>query len=166
MRGWCFKLPLSVQFPLGYLHRDQTWKSPFSCCAFLIDTLQLYHPCWRSENKHERCLFNVFSFSTTIKTNKGTIKEKCQCIGRTLSTLSLALEVFSLRERLRTDLRWWRLAERPSCLPPVTPSLPSLSPDATSEWQLRGKKKLKHTMTSVIQPNVFWIYCTAFSTAK
>lgn len=157
MQGWCFKLPLSVQFPLGYRHRDQTWKSPFSCCAFLIDTLQLYRPCWRSETN----MRDVFSFSTTIKTNKGTIKEKCQCIGRTLSTLSLGFEVFSWRERLRTDLRWWRLAERPSCLPPVTPSLPSLSPDATSEWQLRGKKEIKthNDFSNTAQCILDLLYC-------
>lgn len=57
----------------------------------------------------------------------------------TLRTFSLALPILSWRERLRTDLRWWRLAGRPSCLPPGIPSFPSLMPDATSEWLLGGE---------------------------
>ncbi len=46
----------------------------------------------------------------------------------TLRTLSLALESFSWRDRLRTERLWWRLVERPSWRPPP-PSLPSLRPD-------------------------------------
>lgn len=58
---------------------------------------------------------------------------------RTLKTFSLALAVFSWREWLRTDRLWWRFSERPSWRPPELPSLPSLSPDAASDGQLKHK---------------------------
>lgn len=60
---------------------------------------------------------------------------------RTLRTFSLALAVFSWRERLRTDRRWWRFSERPSWRPPDVelPSLPSLRPEAVSDRQLKEK---------------------------
>lgn len=59
----------------------------------------------------------------------------------TLRTLSLALAVFSWRERLRTDRLWWRFSERPSWRPPDVelPSLPSLRPEAASDRQLKEK---------------------------
>lgn len=60
----------------------------------------------------------------------------------TLRTFSLALAVFSWRERLRTERLWCRFSERPSWRPPDVelPSLPSLRPEAASERQLNKKK--------------------------
>lgn len=62
----------------------------------------------------------------------------------TLRTLSLALAIFSWRDRLRTERLWCRLTERPSWRPPPPPpaaappppSLPSLRPEV-SEWPLK-----------------------------
>lgn len=65
----------------------------------------------------------------------------------TLRTFSLALAIFSWRDRLRTERLWCRLMERPSwrppppppppppAIPPTPPSLPSLRPEV-SEWPL------------------------------
>lgn len=57
----------------------------------------------------------------------------------TLRTLSLALEIFSWRDWLRTERLWCRFAERPSWRPPPPPSLPSLRPDS-SECPLSHRK--------------------------
>lgn len=61
----------------------------------------------------------------------------------TLRTFSLALAIFSWRDRLRTERLWCRLTERPSWRPPPPPpaappppSLPSLRPEV-SEWPLK-----------------------------
>lgn len=75
----------------------------------------------------------------------------------TLRTFSLALAVFSWRERLRTDRRWWRFSERPSWRPPDVelPSLPSLRPEAASDRQLKQKWTHDKEIEYVLQFFVF-----------
>lgn len=78
----------------------------------------------------------------------------------TFRILSLGREVFSWRERLRTDRRMWRLVVLPSCLPLEvgTFSLPSLNPEATSEWALGTKRNFlsgsMHSVTATILLNL------------
>lgn len=78
----------------------------------------------------------------------------------TFRILSLGREVFSWRERLRTERRMWRLVVLPSCLPLElgTFSLPSLSPDATSEWALETKGSFllvsTHSITAAVLLNL------------
>lgn len=79
-------------------------------------------------------------------------KNIMQLITRTLRTFSLAFVVFSWRERLRTDRRWWRFSERPSWRPPdmEPPSLPSLRPEVASDGQLKWKKAMREKPCSVL----------------
>lgn len=78
----------------------------------------------------------------------------------TLRTFSLALAIFSWRERLRTDRLWWRFSVRPSWRPPDVelPSLPSLRPEAASDRQLKKKvlreKHIKHIFCMLIKKRV------------
>lgn len=129
--------------------------SPSSCCESPADTLPLCLLGWRSAfiyTKPSNLTNKLSLFWPTILNSQlynmcrtrqdvKTIARKIRKRVVTLRTWSFALDVFSWRDRLRTERLWCRLVERPSWRP-APPSFPSLRPEV-SEWPLRESQELE-----------------------